>query len=276
MDMMTTSSTTYLQQNSILTLPGGNSGATLNDELRDDNLDDGSKLSMTHKLRLSFVVLVTKATLTSLQGNTRTQISLLRPVADLYGLSSYDTVTVHKVEAQEDEEVRKSASADFVVVMIKDQFISRGDMLLFQQRLLGSWIYEGQRLSDSSRGIKAHAREIRHGNFAAKSGIVTADTMITFRSRSARIIWLVQLSSEMWDYASPYDHRMGANSDPICEIYFDQWIRFVYKLFRKWKELDVSHALTIVFFSRTFVLKGKSKLNCVDAYGRYYEVSISL
>jgi hypothetical protein len=196
-----------------------------------------SKTSSTHRLRLSFVIKVTEKTLTSLTGNSRTQISMLRQVADLYSLSSYDTVTVHKIEAQDEEEVLKAVSADFVVVTIKDQFISRGDMVLFQAKLIGSWIYEGQRLTESTRGIMAHAREIRHGNFSAKSGIVTDKTMITFRSRSARIIWLVQLSSEMWDYASPYEHQFEPES--VCEIYFDQWIRFLFKLFTKWKELEV-------------------------------------
>ena len=203
-----------------------------------------SKLSTTHKIRLSFVLLVTEKTLTTLRGNTRTQISMLRQVADLYSLSSYDTVTVHKIDPQDEEEVVNMVSADFLLVTIKDQFISRGDMLFFQKAMVGSWIYEGQRLNETTRGVKAHAREIRHGNRLAKSGIVTDKTMITFRSRSSRIIWLVQLSSEMWDYTSPYEHVDRPES--ICEVYFDQWIRFIYKLFTKWKELEVSAELKCV------------------------------
>jgi Vacuolar membrane-associated protein Iml1 len=161
------------------------------------------KISSTHRLRLSFVLKATEKTFTSFKGNSRTQISMLRQVADLYNLSTYDLVTVHKIEAQDEEEVLNAVSADFVVVTIKDQFISRGDMLLFQTQLVGSWIYEGERLTESTRGIKAHAREIRHGNYSAKSGIVTDKTMITFRSRSARIIWLVQLSEEMVRIKNP-------------------------------------------------------------------------
>lgn len=236
--------------------------------------DEWSKVSTTHKLRLSFVLLVTDKTLTSLKGNTRTQVSMLRQVADLYSLSSYDTVTVHKIEPRDHNEVLKAVSADFVVMTIKDQFISRGDMHLFQLGLQNSWIYEGQRLTENTRLIKAHALEIRHGNDAAKSGIITDKTMITFRSRSARIIWLVQLSSEMWDYAPPYDHKGDPQS--ICEIYFDKWVRFLYKLFAKWKALEVTHSLTIVFFSRTFLGNGQSSpLRCKDVYGRSYVVSAS-
>lgn len=196
------------------------------------------QIACTHRLRLSFVLKVMDKTLTSFKGNSRTQISVLRQVADLYNLSMYDLVTVHKIEPRDEEEVLKAVSADFVVVTIKDQFISRGDMLLFQTKLIGTWIYEGQRLIEPTRKIKAHAREIRHGNFSAKSGIVTEKTNITFRSRSARIVWLVQLSSEMWEYSSPYERQYEPES--VCEIYFDQWIRFLYKLFKKWKELEVS------------------------------------
>jgi hypothetical protein len=214
---------------------------------------------------------VSERTLTSFkQGNNRTQISMLRQVADLYSLSMYEMVTVHKIESSDEEEVLKAVSADFVVVTIKDQFISRGEQVLFQDKLLGSWIYEGQRLTEPTRDIKAHAREIRHGNFSAKSGIITDKTMITFRSRSARIIWLVQLSSEMWEYASPYEHPY--ENESVCEIYFDRWIRFLYKLFKKWKELDVTHSLTVVFFSRTFLSDGlKSTVGSRDVYGREFE-----
>lgn len=230
-----------------------------------------STVNSTHRLRLSFVLLVTDKTLTCLNGKSRTQISMLRQVADLYSLSSYDMVTVHKIDPQDVEEVLRVVSADYVVVTIKDQFISRGDMLIFQRALQGTWIYQGQRLTEETRQIKAHAREIRHENYLAKSGIVTDKTMITFRSRSARIIWLVQLSSEMWDYASPY--KRNGHSESVCETYFDQWIRFLYKLFEKWKALEVTHSLTVIFFSRTLLGNGeKSTLKCQDVYGRQYEV----
>ena len=34
------------------------------------------------------------------------------------------------------------------------------------------------------------------------SGLVQSFTKVNFRSRSARIIWMVQLSCEMWDFAN--------------------------------------------------------------------------
>ena len=67
-----------------------------------------------------------------------------------------------------------------------------------------------------------------------KSGHVTKDTKITFRSCSARIIWLVQISSEMWDYAPPYlvGKSQGVstpNGDRGCEIYFDRFVSFMHR-----------------------------------------------
>jgi hypothetical protein len=49
----------------------------------DDEDDVWTHISSTHALRLSFVMKVTEKSLTSLKGSARTQVSLLRPVADL-------------------------------------------------------------------------------------------------------------------------------------------------------------------------------------------------
>jgi hypothetical protein len=238
-------------------------------------------LSHTHAMRLSFVMLVTEKTLTSLKPSARTQVSLLRPVADLYSLSSFDMVTIHKINKADEDKVLQQVSADFVLVTIKDQFISRGDMHHFVTTLNKRWVYEGQRLFEPTRGIQAHAREIRHKEQHASTGIITDQTKITFRSRSSRYIWLVQISAEMWDYVSPYEQTVDESR---CETYFDKWIAFVYRLFEKWKESEVTHSLTIVFFSRTFL--GSSPGSFIptmpqreedkpsehyDVYGRRYE-----
>ena len=246
---------------------------------QDDEDDPFNKISRTHTLRLSFVMLVTEKSLTSLASTARTQVSLLRQVAELYNISSYDMVTVNRIEKSDEGTVLEAVSADFVTVTIQDQFIGRGDMYLFQKSLIGRWIYEGERIQDLTLGIKANSREIRHKNRLAKSGIITERSVITFRSRSARIMWLVQLSSEMWDYASPYEKK-GSGELQACELYFEKFVRFMYKLFKKWKDLKVSHSLTVVFFSRTFIscnqpglatcMGGGNNFN-VDVYGRRYE-----
>ena len=263
------------------------------DDDDDEGVEDGGddvdatevfwkNLSQSHSMRLSFVMLVTKKSLTSLNKSaSRTQVSLLRKVADLYSLSTYDKVTIHKIDPKDQKVVIDAISVDFLVVTIKDQFCSRGDMHLFQESLIGKWVYEGQRLYEPTRGHQAYAREIRHGDHQAGSGIVTDKTTITFRSRSARFIWLVQISSEMYDYASPYQQE--DQQENRCDIYFDKLISFLRKLFGKWKEVEVTHSLTVVFFSRTFVGTPAHAASSTsidsgdvgglgrDVYGRKYE-----
>ncbi len=94
---------------------------------------------------------------------------------------------------------------------------------------------------------------IRHGNRNISSGIVTPETKITFRSRSSRIIWLIQISSEMWDYASPYETQQQncrsktAYDAASCDIYFDKLTSFLHKLFKKWNELEVCERYLMAF-----------------------------
>jgi len=89
--------------------------------------------------------------------------------------------------------------------------------------------------------MRGYVMDIRNGNDLLKSGFLTSETKITFRSRSARIFWLVQISSEMWDYASPYAGLDGR--DGSCEIYFDKFISFAKRLFEEWKALDVRYLM---------------------------------
>lgn len=110
-----------------------------------------SIIGKSHHMRFSFVMLVTENTLTSLKGSARTQISMLRQVADLYKLSSYDMVSINRIEKNDESAVLEAVSADFVLFSMKDQFISRGDMHAFQKALIGTWVYEGQRLTEVAR-----------------------------------------------------------------------------------------------------------------------------
>lgn len=78
----------------------------------------------------------------------------------------------------------------------------------------------------------------------------------------------------MWDYACPYEPDEDRTEESICELVFDKFVRFMYKLFKKWKEMEATHSLTVVFFSRTFITNqnGKyTKQRGQDVYGRHYE-----
>ncbi len=237
-----------------------------------ENSEDGMAMNIleslqeTHFVRISFVMPVSDESLKSIKSSARTKVSLLRRVADLYQITGFDTVTVTQIPRRDAPFVQQQISADFVTITFKDQFVSRGDMFYFQRSFLNSWVYEGKRLSFN--GIRTNTKVIRHGDHPIRSGIISEDTKLTFRSRSARIIWLVQMSSEMWDFASPYK-AVGnqKNKEPSCETYFNKFISFARKLFEKWKKLELTHNLTVVFFSRTFVRdkEGPSRSNTSSA-----------
>eukprot|EP00804_Cyclotella_cryptica_P016830 CCRYP_001816-RB/>CCRYP_001816-RB protein AED:0.03 eAED:0.03 QI:212/1/1/1/1/0.92/13/3935/1216 len=254
-------------------------------------VDDGDntldRIQKTHFVRVSFVMPISERSLSCIKSGARTQVSLLRRVADLYKITAFCPVTVTRVLKRDETHVRQSNAADFITVTMKDQFVSRRDMYSFQKSFLNDWVYEGKRLVFD--GIRTNAKVIRHGNHAIKSGIITEDTKITFRSRSARIIWLVQMSSEMWDFASPYDTSINHKThEPTCHIYFDKFVAFCHRLFAKWKKLDLTHNLTVIYFSRTYLYNNgqetarkeflppiSSPRNDlpvhVDADGRFYE-----
>ena len=81
--------------------------------------------------------------------------------------------------------------------------------------------------------------EVKHGNDNFISAFVGAETKTNFRCRSARIIWLVSLSREMWDFAPPYTSKKELEQ----RLYFYNFIAFAKELFEKWKKLEVRSGL---------------------------------
>ena len=115
------------------------------------------------------------------------------------------------------------ACCDFVTLTIKDQFVSRSDMFLHRSSLMGRWVYEGKRMV--LNGVKITVKECRSGRQQVKSGVVDGDTKFGFRTRSARIIWLVQMGSEMWDYGTGRGNVVN----------FDKFVGFMRKVFERWE-----------------------------------------
>lgn len=157
-------------------------------------------------------------------------------------------VTITKIRSDDEtKELTERCGAEFVTVAMKDQFVSRGDQYYFHNDLIGKWLYGGQRLS-TNLGVRATVNEIRKGRNAIKLGIVTENTKITVRSRSSRIIWLVQISTEMWDYASPYEtarRSQHGGTEGICQIYFDKFVRFMTNAFARWKAIEVYNSICV-------------------------------
>lgn len=137
----------------------------------------------------------------------------------------------------------KDIELEFAMVTIKRLFLQRGDIKRFKESLSGRILYLGQMVSSDS--VQAQVQDLVKAGKVIKSGIVTSRTKIVCRSRSARIFWLVQISAEMWEF------------DERGNLLFEKFLQsFVDPILEVWKEKDVSHKLSIVFFSRTFYLNG--------------------
>jgi Vacuolar membrane-associated protein Iml1 len=110
--------------------------------------------------------------------------------------------------------------------------------------MFGRPVHVGQTVT-AVGGVQAQVQELGIKGTPMISGVISERTHFVFRSRSARIIWLVQISSEMWEY------------DQNGDLYFEKFLnQFVDPIFDRWKALSVTHSLTVVFFARTLYLDG--------------------
>lgn len=89
----------------------------------DSDIENGEDvleaLQKSHLVRTSFVMPVSKGSLSCIKSSARTQVSLLRNVADLYSITAYDTVTVTKVDSMRRPFVESMIQADFLTMTFK-------------------------------------------------------------------------------------------------------------------------------------------------------------
>jgi hypothetical protein len=149
-------------------------------------------------------------------------------------VKAFSKVRIEKVSSKE-------AEVDFVELSFKKQFLQRGNLWRFKNSLpVGMTIHVGGYFNID--GINAQVQEIgKSGSeITAFSGIITENTHFIFRSRSTRIIWLVQISKEMFE------------CDQNGDLYFEKFLlKFVEPLIDQWKSMGVSHLLSVIFFART-------------------------
>lgn len=178
----------------------------------------------------------------------RMEISILKALAEAANLKPFTKILVQEVE--EDNVI-----VDFVELAFKNKYLQRGNMLNFRQSLLGRSIHFGQNVIVDS--MSAQIQDIRNLNTHIFSGIITKSTKFVFRSRSARIIWLVQISVEMWEY------------DQNGNLYFEKFLlEFVSPLLDLWKSLGASHMLSVIFFARTFYLETIDSLHHPEVFAQ--------
>jgi hypothetical protein len=179
----------------------------------------------------------------------RLEVSLSKNVAEAFSLQPFSKVMVEEVVSLKDVEV------DFVEVAFRRQYLQRGNMWRFKRSLVGRAVHAQQNVVID--GMTAQVLEISVGGNPVTSGVISENTNVIFRSRSARIYWLVQITSEMWAF------------DQNGELYFEKFLsKFVIPVLDKWKALNVTHSLTIVYFARSLVVNVKNNHSLIIPFGQ--------
>ncbi|KAG7662077.1 IML1 [[Candida] subhashii] len=185
------------------------------------------------------------------------QISLIsNPLQKLLDLPPRSLVQLKKITKIENVVV------DLVEIFIKDVNLARHEMWNFSSELVGTCGYIEQRLSylNSRTGIIKYMYKNGKKLF---SGYINQDTKIIFRSESAKLTVLIQLSTEMWNF------------EENGEIMFHKLVNNLFpEIFRRWRDKNTHHSITIVLFTSvdltdipwTSLLQGERPPNRRDYY----------
>eukprot|EP00762_Andalucia_godoyi_P006565 ANDGO_05004.mRNA.1 DEP domain-containing protein DDB_G0279099 len=162
------------------------------------------------------------------------QLSIQKTIADSFGIQNRQSVTVRLMSAKSEFD---DVALDYVELTFRDQFISRSDMWRFTSSLTGSPAFRNREFSFA--GMRAVVREMMRNSELVSSGIITAATKCTFRSRSANFFVLIQLSAELWEYA------------PDGDIYYEKLCNVLLRdMFTRWVTMGTNHKVTIILFAR--------------------------
>lgn len=163
---------------------------------------------------------------------TNFQISLLaNPLQNLLDIPPRSLVQVRQVREISTVEL------DAVEIFIKDVNFGRDSQWSLSSSLIGTCCYAEQRVSYLGSRI-GHVHTVLKDGVKQLSGYIGHNTSVIFRSESARLVFLVQISREMWHF------------EENGEIMFHKLINSLFpKIFKKWRAASAHHSITIVLFT---------------------------
>ncbi|KAG7192647.1 vacuolar membrane-associated protein iml1 [Scheffersomyces spartinae] len=176
--------------------------------------------------------LVFKITPNSVVSNSRFQISLLStPLQKALDISARSTVRVTKIAEQE------SIVLDSIEIIIKDINLSRDAMWNFSSKLIGTCCYLEKRLTFLTNRSGLAKYLFKNGK-RVFSGYILEDTKIVFRSESAKVFMMIQLSEEMWNF------------EETGEIIFHKLVNSLFpRIFKLWRDKNTHHSISIILFT---------------------------
>jgi len=177
------------------------------------------------------------------------QISLHMSLKNVLAFSNRQQVVIMPTESG-------SSTASFVEVAFRDQYLARADMWqLTVSELSHKAVFRGQEIHFMG-AIKATIKSIFVRGRKVTSALISSATVPIFRSESARYVFFVQMSAEMWDF----------DSEGSGELMFNKVINgFLPDLFKRWVRLGVKHLVNIVLFTRLEYQKGILRDTGLDA-----------
>lgn len=159
------------------------------------------------------------------------QISLLSNLQKLLDIPPRSSVQVKLIPDIETVEL------DTVEVYLKDVNFPRDSQWSISSSMVGTCCYIDQRVSYLSNRI-GFVKTIFKDGRKLFSGYIGPSTNVIFRSESAKLVFLVQLSREMWNF------------EENGEIMFHKLVNTLFpKIFKKWRTSNSHHSITIVLFS---------------------------
>lgn len=159
------------------------------------------------------------------------QISLTSALQKQLAIPPRSAVQVRLVSEIKDVEV------DAVEVYLKDINFPRDSQWSLSSSMVGTCCYIDQRVSFLGNRIGSVRCMFKNGR-KLFSGYIGPETSIIFRSESAKLLFLVQLSREMWHF------------EENGEIMFHKLVNTLFpKIFKRWRQKHAHHSITIVLFT---------------------------
>ncbi|CAN6605700.1 vacuolar membrane-associated protein Iml1p [Trichomonascus vanleenenianus] len=132
---------------------------------------------------------------------------------------------------------RSSVEADLVEIHFKDTYLTRADMWRISSSFIGKCFYSSQKITYLDC-VRCQVNEIYRKGRKVLSAYIGPNTKFVYRSESARTIYFIQMSSEMWHF------------EENGEVMFHKLINsFLPEVFKRWREQGAHHVVTIVLFT---------------------------
>lgn len=209
-------------KNSVISTASGSSPTSLNKDqvkklyftIKNQNLLSSLKESTPASSKLNF------------------QLSLIsNPLQKLLDLLPRSLVQIRAITDLE------SIEADSIEIFIKDVNLSRDSMWNFSSSLVRNCVYIDQRLSFLNNRCGVVKYIYKNGQ-KILSAYIGENTKIVYRSESAKLTFLIQLSREMWHF------------EENGEIMFHKLVNTLFpKIFKNWRDKNTHHSITIVLFT---------------------------